>query len=110
MTEKLIADIKTEIQFITRTGKILSTRITEPYMPLKKAQDRIYPLEPSYNVYLTGVLAPTTSNGQCNFIFSDGSSTQYKASVVLEPIMIPEDAQVRKIVLWYNNTGFLISI
>ncbi len=43
-------------------------------------------------------------------MFSDGSQTQYKASVGLVPMMIPQGAQIRKIVLWYNSTGFLISI
>ena len=37
MTEQLVQEIKSEISLITRTGKILTTRVTEPYIPLVKA-------------------------------------------------------------------------
>ncbi len=37
MTEQLVQEIKSEISLITRTGKILTTRVTEPYLPLVKA-------------------------------------------------------------------------
>ena len=37
MTEQLVQEIKSDISLITRTGKILTTRVTEPYLPLVKA-------------------------------------------------------------------------
>lgn len=63
----------------------------------------MYPAEDqlSFDRYLCGFMAPKSSNGQCNFLFSDGSKTEFKASIALSEVLIPDAAHsVREIVLW----------
>jgi len=45
-------------------------------------------------------------------LFSDDSKTEYKASVALHEILIPNcDANVRKIVVWFQKSnGFMICL
>jgi hypothetical protein len=116
LTIEMVDKLKKSIDLVEMNKSVMSFkwRLTEPCQPIKGEQNRIFPLEDklTFETYLTAFSAPTTSNGQCNFKFSDGTKTEYKASVTLQDVLIPDAVKsVRKITIWYQaSNGFMVSI
>ena len=73
----------------------------------KLRQDRVYPLEADllFSRYLCGFMAAKSGkNGQCNFVFSDNTKTDYPTEIDMTFIKIPEAADtVRKLIVWYHG-------
>lgn len=83
------------------TGKAPRYRYLEPYCPVTREYDRIFPAveELSYHKYVVGVLDAET-DVQYNFKMSDDSESKINAERALH--LKSWIGEIRKIIIWYN--------
>lgn len=80
--------------------------MTEPLQAITGVQNRVWPEEKNiaFDNFITGILSPNSSNGQCNFKFAISGASTWKASVALalKDLSNHEPDEVARIVVWWQ--------
>jgi hypothetical protein len=87
--------------------KINVYRVTEAYMPIKKAQDRFWPAKVNVDQPLTAIM-DNNSYTMYNFCFGDKVLSKYKIEGKVIELKIERPLNIRRVVLWFYQQNALL--
>jgi hypothetical protein len=104
LTEGILDLIKKKTALIKVHGQNFSVRLSKPYMPIVKAQDREFPPKDkrSLDNYLTEVL--DNDANEFNFAFQNGDVSQIKSFGLQSKKVQSKNSVISSIVLKYNDS------
>ena len=110
LTDKVLDLIKRKTALIKLHGRNFSVRLSKPYMPIVKAQDREFPPKDrrSLDNFLTGVLDNDAS--EFNFAFQKGDVSQIESYELNSKKIQSKNSEISSVVLKFNDSDGLVAM